>query len=82
MWYYWWVLKQGACVVHQALKKGMLPPITIMEAFHSLSVGDDTLRNVKEQLGIKAVKKGNHWYWSLPDGVYPEICVNLHHGAE
>lgn len=57
----------AACIVYQALKKGMIPSTTITEAFHSLSVGDGTLRNVKEQLGIKAVRKDGQWYWSLPD---------------
>ena len=45
----------------------MVPSSVMVEALHTIDIGDRTIRNAKKELGIKAIRKDGQWYWALPD---------------
>ena len=63
------ITKTAAAVllVEERLKNGMVPTNTIVEALTSMGLSDRVIRDAKKELGIKSVRKGGQWHWSLPD---------------
>lgn len=49
------------------LKDGMTPSTEIFEAGENAGITKKMLRSVKKELGIRAVKTKDGWYWKLPD---------------
>ena len=39
----------------------------IEEEAEKCGIKSKTLRNAKQELGIDAVKRGNQWFWILPE---------------
>lgn len=42
------------------------PQAEVMEALKTLGVGQSTAKKAKAQLGIRSVKQGMQWFWTLP----------------
>ena len=47
------------------LADGQMPQTEIMELAEKKGIAEKTLRNAKEELGVKSKRVNNQWYWSL-----------------
>ena len=54
-------------IIYRKLQNGMVPSNVMVEALHTIDVGDRTIRNAKKELGIKSIRKDGQWFWVLPD---------------
>ena len=58
--------KQAAVdFLEKFLADGQMPQTEIMELAEKKGIAEKTLRNAKEELGVKSKRVNNQWYWSL-----------------
>lgn len=58
--------KQAAVdFLEKLLADGKIPQTKIIELAKQKGIADRTLRNAKDELGIKSKRANNQWYWSL-----------------
>ena len=58
--------KQAAMdFLEKVLADGQMPQSVIMELAKQKGISEKTLRNAKEELGVKSKRVNNQWYWSL-----------------
>ena len=51
--------------LEKVLADGQMPQSVIMELAKQKGISEKTLRNAKEELGVKSKRVNNQWYWSL-----------------
>lgn len=49
------------------LSAGSQPSKRILSQMKTAGISERTVRSVSKKLGIKAVRRGNAWYWKLPE---------------
>ena len=57
----------GKRVSQKILTNGGMAQRKIEEEARKCGIKPKTLRNAKQELGIDAVKRGNQWFWILPE---------------
>ena len=60
-------------LIQKRLKNGMVPTKTMVDGLTGMGLGDRIIRNAKKELGIKSVRKGGQWHWTLPDTEIEEL---------
>ena len=50
------------------LSDGPKPQREVMEKLRAAGVGESTAKKAKQLLGVRSVKAGAVWLWSMPDG--------------
>lgn len=61
-------MRQTKEVISQLLSDGPKPQREVMEKLRAAGVGESTAKKAKQLLGVRSVKTGAVWLWSMPDG--------------
>ena len=61
-------MRQAKEVISQLLSDGPKPQREVMEKLRAAGVGESTAKKAKQLLGVRSVKAGAVWLWSMPDG--------------
>ena len=54
-------------LLRMVLSGTSLPSKKVLEQMNQIGVSERTARKVMKQIGVKAFRKGNSWYWKLED---------------
>lgn len=60
-------MRQAKEVISQLLLDGPKPQREVMEKLRAAGVGESTAKKAKQLLGVRSVKAGAVWLWSMPD---------------
>ena len=69
-------LEQTKKFLVRILKDGALPSTKIFEMVEQLGIKKRTAETAKKEMGIKAYKKNQAWYWQLPDAQTTEATID------
>jgi putative DNA primase/helicase len=69
-------LETAKAILAEMLRNGPRPKIEIDERMASLGIGNKTLRNAKERLGISTKQKSRTWWWALPQDEEKELPLD------
>ncbi|MCM1297733.1 MAG: AAA family ATPase [Muribaculaceae bacterium] len=58
--------EQAAALLQSALANGSVPQTAIEEQAKAAGIGWGTVKRAKAALGVRSIKKGSVWLWSLP----------------
>ena len=58
----------AALIIQKLLATGEVEATIIRNELSAYHIGDKTIQEVKETLGIKSVRRMRKWYWSLEEG--------------
>ena len=61
-------MRQAKEVISQLLSDGPKPQREVMEKLRAAGFGESTAKKAKQLLGVRSVKAGAVWLWSMPDG--------------
>lgn len=60
--------EQGAMLLKKALAEGPVKAVEIKKLMEKHYIGEKTMNEIKNELGIKSYRKMKAWYWILPTG--------------
>lgn len=53
-------------ILKELLSCGDMPSKSVMKIVNERGISERTVRSAAKSIGIKAIRKGNAWYWSMP----------------